>query len=140
MGAAVAYFFDPDRGRGRRAKIRDRSFAMVRRGGTRVGRAARFTGAYAYGVGQKIRHLRSNYEPPNDAALVDKVKTELFREHPEFKHISINVAEGVVWLRGEVQHPEDMQRLEKTARRIQGVTGIENLLHLVNTPAPNIPG
>ncbi len=139
IGVAVAYFFDPDRGRGRRAKARDRSLAIVRRGGTRVGRVGRFTGAHAYGFGQKVRHLRSSYTPVNDAALTDKVKTELFRKHPEFKHISINTTDGIVWLRGEVQLSEDIERLAKAAQRIQGVREVENLLHLVNTPSPNTP-
>jgi BON domain len=44
--------------------------------------------------------------------------------------------DGVVWLRGEVKRPEQVRRLEQKARSVPEVRGVENLLHLVKTPAP----
>jgi hypothetical protein len=48
----------------------------------------------------------------------------------------VNVVDGVVWLRGEVKRPEQIRSLERKARSVPEVRGVENLLHLVKTPAP----
>ena len=50
--------------------------------------------------------------------------------------ISINAEDGVVFLRGTLEHQEDIQRLGKAAREIAGVREVENLLHAPGTPAP----
>lgn len=51
--------------------------------------------------------------------------------------INVNVEEGVVVLRGEVDRPEDIERIERRVRDVEDVTQVRNFLHLKNTPAPN---
>lgn len=77
-------------------------------------------------------------KPLNDVAITRKVETELFRDPDVPKgQIDVNTAGGVVWLRGEAKTPEMINDLERRARDIAEVHGVENLLHLPNTPAPS---
>jgi osmotically-inducible protein OsmY len=137
-GAAVAYFFDPQNGRRRRALLRDRSAASFRQGFRRLGRAGRAAQAEAYGVSQKAQHLREEPKPtPDDATLAQKVETEIFRDREVPKgQINVNAENGIVVLRGEVGTSELIRDLEERVRKIQGVQGVENLLHLPGTDAP----
>jgi osmotically-inducible protein OsmY len=50
--------------------------------------------------------------------------------------VNVNVENGVVYLRGEVEQPDMIEDLEKRANKVQGVREVENLLHLPATPAP----
>jgi BON domain len=73
----------------------------------------------------------------DDVTIARKVETELFRDRDVPKgDIDVNVADGVVFLRGQVKHPDDVKRLEAQAQAIPEVKGVENLLHLPKTPAP----
>jgi osmotically-inducible protein OsmY len=138
LGAAIAYLFDPQGGRGRRALVRDRSAALVRRTSRRLGRAQRHAKAQAYGVSQKVQHLSEEPKSrPDDATLAQKVETELFRDPDVPKgEININAENGIVVLRGEVETPDLIRDLEKRTRKVHGVEEVENLLHLPGTEAP----
>jgi osmotically-inducible protein OsmY len=138
VGAAIAYLFDPQNGRSRRSLLRDRSAAFLRRSFRRLGRAGRHAQAEAYGLSQKAKHLREEPKArPDDATLAQKVETEIFRD-PEVPkgQININAEKGVVVLRGEVGTPDLIRDLEKRTREVQGVEGVENLLHLPGSTAP----
>jgi osmotically-inducible protein OsmY len=137
LGAAVAYFFDPDNGRRRRALTRDRVPAVFRRGSQRVGRLGRAASAEAYGAAQKVKHAKEEGKPqPDDVTLARKVETEIFRDADVPKgQINVNAENGIVVLRGEVGKPELIRDLEKKTRQVQGVRDVENLLHLPETPA-----
>jgi osmotically-inducible protein OsmY len=138
LGAALTYFFDPQQGRGRRAKASDRIAAFFRRRyreGERLGHTA---SAEAEGLVQKATHLQEEPKPqPDDVTLTRKVETEIFRDAdiPQGQ-ININAENGKIYLRGEVGKPELIQDLEKRARKVQGVQDVENLLHLPGTEAP----
>src|ERR687892_207134 len=115
LGAALAYFLDPQNGKRRRHVT-----------------------AEAYGVAKKATHLREQEKPqPNDATLTSKVESEIFRDADVPKgQISINAEQGVVYLRGEVGSPDLITRLEQAARDVQGVRDVENLLHSPGSQAP----
>jgi osmotically-inducible protein OsmY len=138
IGAAVAFLLDPRSGRRRRAELRDRSAALVRRSYRRVARAERHAEADAYGLSQKARHLHEEPKPaPDDATLAQKVETEIFRDPKVPKgQINVNAERGTVVLRGQVDTPELIRVLEERTRKVQGVQDVENLLHLPGTPAP----
>ena len=137
LGAAAMYFLDPDQGRRRRAIAGDRLAATFRRGGRQMQRAGRAAAAETYGVAQKAAHLTSVEEPPaNDETLKQKVETELFRDPDIPKgQINVNVENGTVVLRGEVERPEQINAIEAAARKIPGVQNVQNLLHLPGAPA-----
>ncbi len=142
FGGLLAYFFDPDAGRRRRAKARDRLGAFFRRGADSVERRGRYAVSRAEGVAHQIENaVRPEYEPqPNDATLVQRVESQILRGRDVPKGaININAEEGVVVLRGQLDRPEQIPELEEAAGRVKGVRGVRNLLHLRNTPAPNLP-
>jgi hypothetical protein len=130
LGAALAYFFDAQSGRRRRALARDRTLAFFRHRGRAASQLGRAAGAHAYGVKQKVTHLREEPKDFDDQTLKAKVETELFRPEDAPKgQVDVNVENGVVFLRGEVDRPELVSDLEATVRKVQGVRDVENLLH-----------
>jgi osmotically-inducible protein OsmY len=131
LGALIAYFFDPDNGRRRRALARDRIPAYFRKLNERAERVS----AQAEGVKQKATHLKEEEKPqPDDVTLARKVETEIFRDADVPKgQINVNAEKGKIFLRGEVEKPELIKDLEKRAKKVQGVAEVENLLH---TPGP----
>ena len=138
LGAALTYVFDPQQGRGRRAKLRDRAAGMFRRRVSDTERLGRAASAQAEGVAQKAKHLQE--EPKgaiDDVTLARKVETEIFRDEEVPKgQINVNAENGKIVLRGEVGQPEMIRDLEERARSVQGVQDVENLLHLPGTEAP----
>jgi osmotically-inducible protein OsmY len=137
IGAALAYFFDPDNGRRRRSIARDKAGKYVRQ----TGRQAQGVAAEAQGLKQKATHLREQPKPqPDDVTLARKVESEIFRGADVPKgQINVNVEDGVVYLRGELEQRDLIQDLESQARNVQGVRGVENLLHVRGEEAPAKP-
>jgi len=138
IGAALAFFFDPQTGKRRRKMTADRIAAFFRRRGREGARLARGVAADAHGVSQKMQHLHEEPKPqPDDATLAHKVESEIFRDAdvPKGK-INVNAENGVVYLRGEVAQPEMIEELEQKTRKIQGVQDVENLLHVPGQEAP----
>jgi osmotically-inducible protein OsmY len=66
----------------------------------------------------------------NDQALADRVKSEIFQpaDAPNGS-VNVNVERGVVYLRGEVQGQEEIKKLVAQAGAVDGVAGVESLLH-----------
>jgi osmotically-inducible protein OsmY len=137
IGAALAYFFDPDNGRRRRKILADKSAKYVRRAGQQV----RGAGTQARGLKEKATQLEEQEKPqPDDVTLARKVETEIFRDSDVPKgEINVNAEDGVVYLRGEVTQPDMIEDLETKARNVQGVLGVENLLHAPGQEAPAKP-
>ena len=136
VGAAVAYFFDPDQGNRRRSVAQDRVAGALRTVFRRGERAARYAGSQAYGLKQKATHLSEEPKPqPDDVTLARKVETEIFRDAEAPKgSVNVNAEDGVVYLRGEVKRPEDVKGLAEAAAKVQGVRAVENLLHTPGSP------
>jgi osmotically-inducible protein OsmY len=138
LGALIAYFFDPQNGRRRRAMARDRIPAFFRSTAQKAENAGSAASAQAEAVKQKATHLKEEEKPqPDDVTLARKVETEIFREADIPKgRINVNAENGKVVLRGEVEQPELIKDLEKRTKKVQGVQEVENLLHVQGTPAP----
>jgi osmotically-inducible protein OsmY len=138
LGALLAYFFDPDNGRRRRALARDRVPAFFRGMSQKAERTGKAVAAEAEGVKQKATHLKEEEKPqPDDVTLARKVETEIFRDADVPKgQINVNAENGKIVLRGEVEKPELIKDLEKKTKKVQGVTEVENLLHTPGSPAP----
>jgi osmotically-inducible protein OsmY len=134
IGAALAYFFDPDNGRRRRKIAVDKAGKLARKAGQQAQGAA----AQAQGLKEKATHLSEQEKPqPDDVTLARKVESEIFRDADVPKgQINVNVEDGVVYLRGELEQPDLIDDLEAQARKVQGVLGVENLLHAPGQEAP----
>ena len=141
-GAALAYFFDPDNGKRRRHVAVDRAAALLRRFGQRAERAGRQAASEVYGAGMKVAHPKEEWKPqPNDAALVQKVESEVFRDPSIPKgQININAENGVVYLRGRVDSPDLVEQLERAVRDVQGVRDVENLVQVGPEPSSSQAG
>ena len=137
-GVLLEYFLDPAAGKRRRHIARDRALSRVRRGERRIVKRARRAESHAFGVARRtLRARRSLPEQLDDLTLAQKVQSELFRRAGTGKaHISVNAEDGVVFLRGTLEHDEEIERLGEAARAITGVREVENLLHAPGTPAP----
>ena len=138
-GAALEYITDPERGRRRRHLARERGTATLRRTVRRVARSGRRVGADLHGRWLHFTHRRTaGRVVPDEQTLTDRVESMIFRDPALPKgRININTERGVVILRGVLDQPEQIASIEVAVRRIPGVRDVENLLHLVGTPAPN---
>ena len=139
-GALAAYYFDPDRGRGRRTTTRDQLFGKARSVARKTERAGRALEAEAEGAYMRLTH-RTPETPADeydDVTLARKVESELFAsdEFPKGS-INVNAVDGVVELRGQVRTRKDIKAIEEKVRNIHGVQDVHNFLHLPKTPTPN---
>ena len=136
--------------RPKRAPARTRAKAQPKRGGARTRakarpkRAATRTRAKAQpkrsatGAPAKTqpRHAAQR-KPLDDVTVARKVESIIFRGIDVDKgKVDVNVAGGVVSLRGEVRTPDLINELEARAGRVTEVRRVENLLHLAEPPAP----
>lgn len=138
-GALIALLFDPVSGRRRRAQLRQRVPAFVRRRGRELGQVGQHVASDAYGAKQRLVHSRPQEKEGalNDPALASKVESEIFRDPDVPKgDIVVQAHDGIVELRGEVPQQELIDELVERTRRIPEVRDVENLLHVAGTPAP----
>ena len=115
-----------------------RTLGLVRRTLRVSERLTRRVASDTFGAVQRLQHIRSAPKPGmDDLTLANKVETELFRPADAPKgSVNVNVVDSVVYLRGEVKRPEQINELERRTRQIPEVRDVENLLHLRKTPAP----
>jgi osmotically-inducible protein OsmY len=85
----------------------------------------------------KLRHRHQLPKTYDDTTLARKVETELFRPESAPKgQVDVSVTRGVVTLRGQLESEQLIGDLLERTRKIQGVQGVESLLHTPDTPAP----
>jgi len=140
IGAAAAWFLDPRDGTRRRDVVRDKTMKYARRGTGKVAQQASYAGSTIKGKATAAAPGTSR-EPAeerlNDPALQAKIESEVFRDPDMPKgQVSVNVEDGIAWLRGEVDGRETISRIYQATARVEGVRGVENLLHTPGEPAP----
>jgi osmotically-inducible protein OsmY len=133
-GGAGAYFLDPISGKRRRHIARDKLASLFRRGEERIERAGRYGASTVAGKAKGTVSAASGEKPaPSDEALADRVRSEIFRPEDAPKgSVNVNVENGTVYLRGEVDDRKQARRLVKSAKSVDGVEDVESLIH---TPA-----
>jgi uncharacterized membrane protein len=133
IGAALMYFLDPDRGTRRRHFARDRVVHAGRTAGKELGARAGDAGKRAKGLAASARS-RLRADEADDQVIEARVRAELgrFVSHPGA--ITVEVDGGRVTLSGPVLAHE-AEVLLAHARRVRGVTGVENLLEVHETGA-----
>jgi hypothetical protein len=137
-GAFAAYLLDPQLGRTRQTVARDRAAGEARRLSRWSARRGRWIASTAMGIGERVQHLRDEPKiPVDEVALVNRVKSELFRD-PEIDKgaIVVNVEGDAVFLRGTAPTPDQIEDIGHRASRIGGVGRVVNLLHVPGKPVP----
>jgi osmotically-inducible protein OsmY len=90
-------------------------------------------------IAARVKHWSRRKVATDDVSIARKVETHIFRPHDAPKgDVSVDVEAGVVYLRGAVNDPW-RARLAAEALKVDGVRGVQNLLHLPGTPAPPPP-
>lgn len=145
-GAAIQYFLDPETGNRRRSVASDKAGRYMRQGRQAAEQQASQAANVAKGAavetaksapGVREAADREAAERLNDPALARKVETAIFRDADVPKgNIAVNAEEGVVYLRGEVEDPDQIAALGRAASEVEGVGEVENLLHKPGEPAP----
>ena len=101
LGGAAMYLIDPDRGRRRRALMRDK----LRHSTHQVERAITVTSSdlqnRAKGVRAAVEHLFTG-ETPDDQILVARVRSKIGRVVSHPSSLEVSVDNGVVTLRGDL--------------------------------------
>jgi osmotically-inducible protein OsmY len=135
-GATAAHFLDPDKGGDRRSAVAGKAGSAASSGASTVSSNARYAAGKAKGAANAVTPSPTKLEDADDVTLARKVETEIFRS-PEVPKgdVSVDVQNGIVHLRGEVDE-EWSNRLAAEARCVDGIKGVENLLHPPGTPAP----
>jgi osmotically-inducible protein OsmY len=137
VGAALIYFLDPQQGARRRNMARDRVLAFVRRRRRDASELGRTAAGEATALKSKVAHRQEEPKEFNDETLKAKVESEVFRPADAPKgDVDVNVEDGVVYLRGQVEEQTLIHDLEQRVRAVQGVDRVENLLHLPGAEAP----
>jgi osmotically-inducible protein OsmY len=135
-GAAAAHFLDPDSGARRRNTLRDRGASQARSAAAAAQSQASHVAGQAKGAASSVTPSRTRLEDADDVTLARKVESEIFRAADAPKGtVSVDVQDGIAHLRGEAE-PEWIERLAGEARNVDGIRGVENLLHPPGTPAP----
>lgn len=140
LGAGLMYFMDPDRGRRRRALVRDRMAHAINVMGCATNKTARDLSHRVHGIvaeGSHIFRLFRREEAP-DQALAARVRSKLGRvvSHPHAIEVTVN--RGCVTLSGPVLAHE-VKELLKCVSKIPGAHEVKNAL----TPherANDVPG
>lgn len=129
VGAGVMYFFDPDRGRRRRALFRDQLIHGAHEAEDLRGTAAstaRHVRNRARGVLAQTRS-RMNDSRVEDTVLEGRLRAELGRLVQPVGDIRAEVLEGAVRLTGTID-VADEERLVSGLRQVPGVASVHNQL------------
>jgi uncharacterized membrane protein len=121
-GAAVEYLFDPDRGRSRRAKVRDKLASGTHRSRTGLETLTRDMAARSGGVVAAARY-RVAGRHADDQVLHDRVRETLGRHVSHSHAVHVEVSDGVAVLTGDVLAGED----GPACRAIKRVPGIKDV-------------
>jgi osmotically-inducible protein OsmY len=141
VGAAAAYFLDPENGARRRNMTRDRLTSKARQGAAQAQQTAQQAQDRAQGVAHKAKEAvpstNGQEREYDDTTLARKVESEIFRGADAPKgDVNVNAEDGVIYLRGQVGAKKTIETLEKRARKVDGVKDVRNLLHQPGQPAP----
>jgi osmotically-inducible protein OsmY len=126
IGVGTAYFFDPDRGRSRRAVARDRSAKLARRLSTTVQKRTRFAAGKAEGLYARGRKAVTQPDVATDDATVEqRIRSEAFREiDVPASAIGIEVEDGVATLTGAVASDDLVSDLVEAVGKVAGVKDV----------------
>jgi osmotically-inducible protein OsmY len=124
VGAGVMFLLDPDRGKRRRALLRDKAIHLSRVGSCTVGKISRDVRNRAVGVVSEIRASLKEGGVP-DSVLVDRVKARLGRYPVHDRSIAVTADNGTITLKGHVLANE----VDTLLSAVSAVRGVKNVIN-----------
>ena len=138
VGLGMMYFLDPDKGRRRRALIRDKTKHLWRMSGKALGRAmnksSRDLTNRARGVIAEIQRSPGTQEVSDDV-LADRVRSEMGHVVSRPGAIQVTADQGRVTLVGSVPENE-LKRLLRRISSVSGVREVQNRLSIEKGAEP----
>jgi hypothetical protein len=131
-GAGLMYLLDPDGGRRRRARVRDRLVRAAHRTGDAVDATSRDVGNRARGVVAELRS-RLSHTSISDRVLHERVRARIGSVIGHAGAIDVEVEDGRVTLRGPILAGE-VDRLLRRVRAIRGAREVVDRLEVHDTP------
>lgn len=135
VGAALMYFFDPERGRRRRALVRDQAARAGHRMQDVMEAGAHDLRNRAQGYSASMRSTR---EPPSDHVLEERVRARIGRVVSHPSSIEAKATQGRITLSGPILAHEAPLLIDRMLD-VPGVQDVENRLE-VHREAGNVPG
>jgi uncharacterized membrane protein len=137
IGAGLAYLFDPDRGRRRRAVARDKVVSAVHAAGDAIDTTSRDVTNRTRGLVAGIRS-RLTRDEVTDEVLVERVRSRVgfLVSHP--RSIAVTASGGRVTLGGPVL-TDEVDRLLGGVAAVRGVRSVDDRLELHDEPG-DVPG
>jgi hypothetical protein len=126
LGAVAMYFFDPERGKRRRALVRDKAIQTSNRLGKTVDAASRDFTHRAGGLAAELQSLFS-VETPTDIRVVERVRARIGHIIAHPAKVQVSAHYGVVTLGGTVLASE-VSALLHCVTGTRGVVGVRNEL------------
>jgi uncharacterized membrane protein len=136
VGVGLMYWLDPERGRRRRARLRDRVVRAAHVGADAVGTTARDVKQRASGTVASVSRL-ARRESVDDVVLVERVRAVLGRVVSHPRALDVDVTDGRVTLRGPILERE-VSPLLRAVQRVRGVKDVTSALE-EHTHAGNVP-
>ena len=125
-GAVLMYLFDPDRGKRRRAGIRDRAVGTWHDLAAQLDKAGRDFSNRAQGL---VAEVKGVMHEPDRSVVVERVRSRIGRAVSHPHAITVTANDGSVVLQGLVLQNE-VDRLLRAAKSVPGVRSIEDRLEV----------
>ena len=126
LGTAAMFLFDPNRGKRRRALIRDKVVWATRKTGEGLDAAAKDLNNRVQGVAHEVQY-RFSSAPVTDDVLVDRVRAKLGRVVSHPGAVEVTAQNGVITLAGPILQSE-VSDLLNCVEAVRGVQEVHNNL------------
>ena len=140
LGAALMYVLDPERGKRRRAVVKDKAVRVTNKTGNALGARSRDWKNRAAGVAAEVKSL-ARKEEVSDPVIEERVRAEIGRVVSTPGAIEVTSTLAVVTLSGAVLASE-VDDLISAVRGVRGVEDVVNRLtmHATADEAPALQG
>ncbi|MEW5792172.1 MAG: BON domain-containing protein [Pseudomonadota bacterium] len=137
LGAGLMYLFDPERGKRRRALMRDKAVHTANKATDTVNKFSEDMMNRTRGLGSELR-ARMKREPVEDSILVERIRAAIGRLTSHPSAIQVEVQEGQVTLSGPIL-ADEAQALIDRVENLRGVAGVVDQLER-HAEAGSVPG
>jgi len=131
--AAAMYLLDPDKGRRRRAIVRDKAHSLSNEVAHLACAATRDTRNRLHGLRARAERLARHEAVPDDLLLIERVRSKLGRTVSHPHAIQVGARGGRVTLSGTILASEVAPLLD-AVRSVDGVSEVEDHLRVYERP------